>query len=618
MSAGRRREWLVSLVTSGICIGAMLCASPGSAAGAGRYHVYSCRMPDGQAAPVDGWSPSASGVAVYAEDKCSKGGALVAALGDGVTHEVGTEHATWMLAAPAETVLAAATLWRAGDADGGWATNATYEFWLAGPNDEDVKADTFDQCVAEFGCPTGVGDTSNIWSTSNLVSILPEYLGTHLYVNSSCGGTATYICPSSKGDPNGYAAVVYLYAADLVLEQVSAPKLVGPVSGELASASTLSGSANVMFEASDSGSGVYQAIVSVDGKALGATALDSNGGHCANVGQTTDGLPAFLYLQPCAATVSADVSLDTTQLTDGEHRVVVEASDAAGNRTVVLDRKVTVRNHPVKEEPSPSGGSTSGSSGAGGSGTSGSGAVSSVASGGSGSSSTSGSSASTPGPSGVANGAGATPAVLLSAQWLGTSSQTIRSRYGRPATIAGRLISQSGSPIVGALIEATAIPSDAGAHSAALAAVRTAADGTFRVRLAKWTPSSEIALSYRSTLTSPVPSATATLRVVVPASLTLHVGPRVSSVGGTLRFSGVVRGGHIPRGGKQIVLQASSPRERWRTFEALTTDRRGRFHATYRLRYPGPASYRFRAVSPAEADFPFAAGASNVVGVRER
>src|SRR5258708_34684250 len=75
-------------------------AGGAGSARAGEYHVYGCRMPDGQVAPTDGWSGSASGASVHAEDKCAKGGALIAELGEGVSHEVGTDVATWTFSAP--------------------------------------------------------------------------------------------------------------------------------------------------------------------------------------------------------------------------------------------------------------------------------------------------------------------------------------------------------------------------------------------------------------------------------------------------------------------------------------------------------------------------------------
>jgi hypothetical protein len=66
------------------------------------------------------------------------------------------------------------------------------------------------------------------------------------------------------------------------------------------------------------------------------------------------------------------------------------------------------------------------------------------------------------------------------------------------------------------------------------------------------------------------------------------------------------------------VLEARAPGGPWLEFDVVHSDRRGRFHAGYRFKFPGPASYQFRALSEQEADYPFATGASNVVSVHER
>ena len=52
-------------------------------------------------------------------------------------------------------------------------------------------------------------------------------------------------------------------------------------------------------------------------------------------------------------------------------------------------------------------------------------------------------------------------------------------------------------------------------------------------------------------------------------------------------------------------------------FNVIRTDRPGRFHSTYRFQQPGAATYRFRALSLAEAAYPYMAGGSNVVRVRK-
>ena len=74
----------------------------------------------------------------------------------------------------------------------------------------------------------------------------------------------------------------------------------------------------------------------------------------------------------------------------------------------------------------------------------------------------------------------------------------------------------------------------------------------------------------------------------------------------------------IPHGGKLLVLEARSPGSRWLEFDVIRSDAHGRYHAGYRFKFSGPANYQFRVLCQAEADYPFAAGSSNVVNVRER
>jgi hypothetical protein len=565
----------------------------GGSAQAGEYHVYGCRMPDGQVAPTDGWSSSTTGFSDDVEDGCGQGKALLAALGDGSVHAATTDTATWEFSTPTEDALVGATLWRAGDADGGLATNATYEFWLAGPDGTEV----LDECVYEFGCQLGLGDPSEPLSNSNRVVVPAQNLGIHLYLNASCGGIPTYKCPSGKGDSNGYAAVVYLYAADLVLEQTSQPT-VSNVEGELATAPTLSGTADLSFHASDPGSGVYQAVFTVDGVEVGRTVLDENGGHCRDVGQTSDNLPAFLYLQPCPSSLDSDLPFDTTTLTDGPHHLVVSVTNASGNSTVVLDRKITVSNHPqtqAPQQPSPEG--------------QGAGTITK----------------NDPSPQNnpttqpqSANGTNATAGATLRVRWSATARVSLAGAYGHAQTVVGHLTTPAGAPIAGALVQVLSTPSFQGSKTATLTSARTTADGSFHVRLPAGTPSSRLTFAYSTNPNQTVPDVTATLELTVPARLTLDVTPRISRVGGTIVFTGTLAGTPLPPGGKQLVLEARTLAGPWRQFQVLSTTTHGRYRASYRFRLAGPIAYEFRAVSRKEADFPYTTGASNVVLVHER
>lgn len=80
------------------------------------------------------------------------------------------------------------------------------------------------------------------------------------------------------------------------------------------------------------------------GKVVQSTVADENGGRCRDVGQSTDGLPAFLYLQPCPASESVDVPFNTTAVGNGEHHLIVSVLEAAGNSAPVLDREIDVDN----------------------------------------------------------------------------------------------------------------------------------------------------------------------------------------------------------------------------------------------------------------------------------
>ncbi len=412
-------------------------------------------------------------------------------------------------------------------------------------------------------------------------------------------------CPAGEGGENGYAAVIELFASDLVLSQPEGPS-VSSVEGGLADFSTVGGTSDVAFTATDPGSGVYEAVFRVDGQVVDSTVLDEDGGRCRDVGQTTDGLPAFLYPQPCPASVSVDVPFDTTGLSNGTHHLVVSVLDAAGNSATVLDRELVVAN------PTPPG----------------------------------------LGPArqrGAANGLDASEHAVLTAHWSSPARAHPRSvakargrgaaktdghggaktrpgtevgahlsgYYGAARTVEGRLTGPEGRPIADAQIEAEVLPAAAGARARALPPVRTAAAGSWSLDLPRDTPSCALRLAYRSHVGDAIPAATRTLTLTVRADLELRVAPRVTRAQGTIFFSGQLLGGSIPPGGKQLVLEASSPGGRWIEFDVIRTDARGRFRSSYRFRLPGPALYRFRVLSEYEADFPFAAGTSNVVRVFE-
>ncbi len=542
---------------------AVLVANPASAE-AGRFHVYSCRTPSGESAPVDGWSGSVIGSASYARNTCGQpGGALLAALGDQVSRTAETDASSWTLRTPAWAVVGATRLWRAGDTEGGAANNASYQFYFAGLG----VVPYFDECTFLGECG-GKGVVGDAFATPNGVNVPASILGRPVTMTATCEGTVNYSCPTGIGDANGYAAVVYLYAADITLEQAVGPTA-SNVGGELASAPTLTGASALTFNASDPGAGIYEAVFSVDGQVVQRTVLDEAGGRCRDVGQTKDGAPAFLYLQPCPTSVGADVALDTTRVANGVHRLTVSVIDAAGNAAAVLDRVATFYNAPP------------------------------------------------PGVPGPANGVNASSQARLVVHWSRTRRASLTSAFdGRPV-LAGRLTAPGGVAISGAQIELQATPSTGG-QAFSMAGPRTGPDGTFTLRLPGRISSRTLRFLYRAHLGDATPAATGTLTLKVRAAVALRITPRIATVGESIYFNGRLRGRPIPASGKQLVLEARSPGGSWIEFKVVRTDLKGRYRASYRFKFPGPAYYQFRVVCEPESDYPYAGGSSRVVAVRER
>jgi hypothetical protein len=549
---------VATLALAGMAAGGA--AAPASAV-AGQYHLYSCRTPAGESAPADGWSGSNAGPETFAKDTCAEpGGALMAALRAETNRTANADSAMWTFSAPSGETLTGATLWRAGDAASGAELYAGYQYWLAGPAETNI----FDSCSSLNGCNEGPGEIGQPFASKNWVAA-PSDLGPRLYVKASCGGLSEYACPNNAGDSNGYAAVVYVYAADLILEQPVGPTATN-VSGELATNPTVGATTDVAFSATDPGSGVYEAVFTVDDQVVQRNVLDENDGRCKNVGQTTDGLPAFLYVQPCLPSLSADVGLDTTKVSNGTHHLVVSVTDAAGNAATVLDRTITVDN---------------------------------------------------PTPPGTPNGTNASMQATMALAWKGSKKARLTTTYGHGETIVGRLTGPGGAPIAGAKIDVLATPAYAGARVAAMASPMTKPDGRFAVQIPAGVSSRSLRFEYSSTIGSS-PAVAKTLTLTVRAGVTLRIAPRVASVGRSIYFSGHLRGRPVPSGGKLLVLEARSPGGTWLEFDVVRSDAKGRYHASYRFKFAGPAKYQFRVLCEAEADYPFATGSSRVMGVFER
>lgn len=559
-----------------LLVGLWLTMAP--AAHAGEWTQVTCTQPNGQPAPTEGWTgTSVGGLSPYssANDNCSQqGGYLIAANSSQVT--VGRSTGPlWEYAVPSGSTIAGGSITVSLTAPQGQA-------YLATPNNATDGADILANC--QFNLPCG--------SSGSYSAVVPieHFGGTKLYAAAMCvgpgqPGTSTEDCAAGDG-ANGLNAQAVVYAADIELANGSTPTATDFAGSLLASAA--SGTADLTFSAQDpEGPGVYRVIVDVNGNAVYQGTPESNGGRCASIGVDSSGVSEFLYAQPCKRDLAVDVPVDTTRFTNGQHQLKVTVQDAAGNTSVVFDGTISISNPEAKASSGPI--------------TGGSGELPSQ-----------------PFSRGPANGTNASEQATLTAHWASTAKADLISSYDQPHVIAGRLTGPGGTPIAGALIDLTATPAYAGATPITMTSPSTAKDGSFSVKLTGGLSSRRILLAYRSHLNDTLPVATHTLTLSVRAAITLRISPQIASVDRKIYFKGMLRGNPIPPGGKQLVLEARSPRTHWLEFDVIRTDSRGRFHSSYRFRLPGPHDYRFRIVSEYEADFPFLASASNAVLVEEQ
>jgi hypothetical protein len=375
--------------------------------------------------------------------------------------------------------------------------------------------------------------------------------------NDDAGSGCNYSSPVS---PN-----LMLFGAQLTLSDENLPS--GAVTGgALTGSGPFAGTQSLAFDASDPDTGIRTAQLLIDG------AVVAQGDYLSECPYTN--------FAACPPTRSDTLDWNTSSVNNGQHELALRVIDAAGNTRILDSHTIT-----TSGQPSP---------------------------------------ATTPiGPGspaalrGAPNGTNASDQAKVTARWKSTAKAVRTSAYGQADRITGRLNTSTGEPISGALLDVTTTAAAQGARTASLASARTDSTGAWTLTLPRNLASSTLRFAYRSHINDTLPVATTTLTLRVHAGIALQIAPHITNVGRTIRFTGTLRGTPIPPGGKQLVLEASSGGE-WIEFRTITTDTKGRYHASYRFKFAGPIAYRFRVYAPHEADFPFLSGTSNVVGVYER
>lgn len=281
-----------------------------NAAEAGTYNVYLCRTPEGgNARPnefriSEGRYPSI----LATRDQCPTG-PFEMELIPNKTHP-SNDHLSAEIDAPAGTEIVAYKFWRAAQL----AKNYHYFYDERGT----VNLSELDNCATTHGC-TSKGNPENPFDPSNLVQMSGRTGVTGLEFFVTCGipDTSTESCLAEAP-----GARFELFEGELTLADNAAPIIPAAPSGPLVSSNAhLSGTEPVTIAATDSGSGVYQAFLEVDGKIVQTATLDENGGLCK---------PPYISVQPCKPSATGTVWLDTRTLKDGAHSLKILVSDATG------------------------------------------------------------------------------------------------------------------------------------------------------------------------------------------------------------------------------------------------------------------------------------------------
>jgi hypothetical protein len=338
----------------------------------------------------------------------------------------------------------------------------------------------------------------------------------------------------------------------MTLNDFSAPQAT-EASGDLLSAPTLRGSANVSFAAKDVGGGLYRVVVTADGKDVATGAVPDASGRCVNV-DSADAY-AFKWPQPCPLDVRSTVTVDTASVPEGTHSIAVFLEDAAGNRATLAASAART----VVHRGTPNGGDG---------------------------------------------------AVLKR-----TGRYTVTTSFAkRRPTLRGTL-TLNGAPVAGALLDVLAKNRTSGAALRKIAEVRTDAAGAYRIKVPGG-PSRLLRVAYKAYLGDNDYASHTDVSQRVRARVDFKAATRHVGLRGTARFSGKVRGGFVPRRGKLIELQAYDA-GRWRTFRTVRTRRSGSFTARYSFRHVvSSKTYRFRARARYERSYPFLLGVSPAVRVR--
>jgi hypothetical protein len=199
---------------------------------------------------------------------------------------------------------------------------------------------------------------------------------------------------------------------------------------------------------------------------------------------------------------------------------------------------------------------------------------------------------------------------LLSAHFSASHEDSVTVAYGRSATISGRLATNAGDPVRGATLCVKMQTLGVDSHPASVGTVITDANGAYSYEV-KSGPNRQVVIGYRYD----------SHQLARDVSYYAHVRPSLKRNPPSLPNGRKVHlWGRLPgprQGERVVVLQANAPgSKRWITFKRATSNGAGAFHSSYRFSSTTRRTrYRFRALVPRQAGYPWIEGHSKPASV---
>jgi hypothetical protein len=327
----------ITAIISALASTALILALFSTAASAGQWIQVSCVNPNQSAAPSQGWTSFTTGAPGYGSNNstgCGPGAPMSAILSTDAAAEVYSGE-NLEYAPPKGSELDGGQVDVSMDADGGGydasGTAIAYspEFVYSG-------SDVLFQCArGQTLCANGTNDYSGVLT-------LPSNKGGDFYIGAGCGGAKGAIC--NEGGSNGAWSLVQVWWANFLLTN-NTTLAATSIGGTLLDPNAR-GTQELAFIASDpEGPGVYDVTAQIDGQTIYTGTPNSNAGQCSPVGESNAVL-MFDSSQPCPASESVDLPVNTTSVPDGQHTLKLTVEDAAGNTSVVYDGTITTHNAP--------------------------------------------------------------------------------------------------------------------------------------------------------------------------------------------------------------------------------------------------------------------------------